>query len=105
MKDAGAAMAFRDALESVLLQSVKPYNCSPPASRDPRTLHRDAILDICLDASLPKDRIRRATLEQDMNGNLQSPVIDWHVQSADPDLKAWSKRMASNLFPCAFQIF
>jgi hypothetical protein len=86
MHNGGAIYKLREALEEVLLHSVRHYKSAPPNQSEgdmsQRVAYRDAVLDLCLPDST-HGHLRKAALRADLNGNLLAARIDWYCMSSD----------------------
>lgn len=108
MQPSGAVFKLRRILEQHLRDNVVVFASEPPGPTDPRTVRRDALLQVCLGgpgSGKPREQKRRLVLETLCNGDWSAKAVQYYTLEPAPDLEAWSQRVARALLPEALALF
>jgi hypothetical protein len=103
-RSSGSSAKFRQALQLVLSKHCVPVHAARPAADDPRTVHRDRMLDLFLSTSV-LDKQRKVSLKVLLTGDVTQDTINWFTNQEHPDKEKWAEKVAWNLYPHMTPLF
>jgi hypothetical protein len=95
----GGIKKLREAMQSVIVDSLEIIDGPPPAPSSAQAVARDRILDVCLDSRTSRDRARRYKLQQLLHGDPHSDQLMYYTSDKRATKQRFAKWLSKALLP------